>query len=333
MGNTTSQKPIAITPGDPAGIGSEITLKAHHAGIRGFFAINDVAYLESVSQSIGITSKFRQIDTPLEFDPNSASLQVLPIKWAETPVAGAPSQANANTVIKSIEASASWAQDGLCSAIVTNPIAKATLYDAGFKHPGHTEFLGSMSPKTPGAPMMMLACDALRVVPLTVHIPLNEVAATLTTQNIIEAGRLLATNLTKFFGIRSPRLAICGLNPHAGEGGTMGREDLDVIAPAIKQLRAEGITAFGPMPADTMFHAAARETYDAVLGMYHDQVLIPLKTIDFFGGVNVTLGLDFIRTSPDHGTGFDIAGKGVANPDSLIASIKMAKAMAATLAK
>ena len=210
-------------------------------------------------------------------------------------------------------------------------IAKATLYDAGFDHPGHTEFLGSMAPACAGGPVMMLANDMLRVVPVTVHIPLSAVATSLTTELIVEKGRLVAHALRKRFTIPYPRIAVCGLNPHAGELGRLGSEDAAIITPAINQLCAEGFDAKGPYSADTLFHEDARKTYDVVLGMYHDQVLIPLKTLDFFGGVNITLGLDFIRTSPDHGTGFDIAGKGVAKPNSLIAAIETAHAMAGHL--
>lgn len=329
MAPNAPYKPLAVTPGDPAGIGGEITLRAHHSGTGGFFTLNETSHLKALSKSIGLETDFREINSPADFDPDCTALQVLPIKWATTPVAGLPSPQNAPIIIDAIKTAALWAQSGECSAIVTNPIAKAPLYEAGFPHPGHTEFLGSLAPEKPGAPMMMLACDALRVVPVTVHIPLAEVATTLTTQMIIDAGRLLAENLKDKFGIPSPRLAVCGLNPHAGENGKMGHEDSEIIAPAIAQLQADGIDVFGPLPADTMFHSAARSGYDAALGMYHDQVLIPLKTLDFFGGVNVTLGLDFIRTSPDHGTGFDIAGNGTAKADSLIAALKMAKLMAA----
>lgn len=328
MAPNTTDKPIAVTPGDPAGIGGEITLRAHHSGVRGFFVLNEVEHLDTVSKSIGLSTEFREIDGPGSYDPACTALQVSSLNWAQPPIAGTPSPENAPLIIGAIEAAARWAQTGACAAMVTNPIAKAPLYEAGFIHPGHTEFLGSLAPEKPGAPLMMLACDELRVVPVTVHIPLADVPKKLTTSMIVDAGRLLADNLRINFGIPSPRLAVCGLNPHAGEGGKMGREDIDIIAPAISQLQADGIDAYGPVPADTMFHEAARSGYDAALGMYHDQVLIPLKTLDFFGGVNVTLGLDFIRTSPDHGTGFDIAGKGVAKADSLIAAIEMAKMMA-----
>ena len=235
---------------------------------------------------------------------------------------------NAPAVIDAIRAAAAFAQQGRASAIVTNPIHKSVLIEAGFEHPGHTEFLGSLAPERDGAPVMMLACDALRVVPLTVHIALRDVAGMLNSADIIAKGRLLAEALRDFFGVDNPRIAVCGLNPHAGENGQFGDEDSRIIAPAISALQNDGIDAFGPLSADTLFHAEARKTYDAVLGMYHDQVLIPIKTLDFDGGVNVTLGLDFIRTSPDHGTALDIAGTGMARPDSMTSAIRLAADMA-----
>ena len=235
---------------------------------------------------------------------------------------------NAPAVIDAIRAAAAFAQQGRASAIVTSPIHKSVLIEAGFEHPGHTEFLGSLAPERDGGPVMMLACDALRVVPLTVHIALRDVAGRLNSDDIVAKGRLLAEALHDFFGVDTPRIAVCGLNPHAGENGQFGDEDSRIIAPAISALQNDGIDAFGPLSADTLFHAEARKTYDAVLGMYHDQVLIPIKTLDFDGGVNVTLGLDFIRTSPDHGTALDIAGTGMARPDSMTSAIRLAANMA-----
>jgi len=320
--------PIILTPGDPAGIGGELTIRAHKAGIGGCFTINDPVYLAATARQMECDIDILEIASPADYDPDSTALQVLSITWAEQPVAGEPTIANAPQIIDAIARGAGWAQSGECAAMVTNPIAKAPLLEAGFSHPGHTEFLGSLAPPRKGAPMMMLAADDFRVVPITVHIPLSAVAPRLNSEMIVDAGRLLSQSLSQFFDIAAPRIAVCGLNPHAGEQGRMGHEDNAIIAPAIAQLQGEKINAFGPLPADTLFHSEARKTYDAVLGMYHDQVLIPLKTVDFFGGVNVTLGLDFIRTSPDHGTGFDIAGKGIARPDSVIAALKMASRMA-----
>ena len=323
-----TRTPILLTPGDPAGIGAEIALRANIAGCHDFFLIENAARITALAHDLNLDVRVQKISHPANFHQDNKALQVLDIDWPTTPVFGAPDVANARPVIDAIETGAKWAQDGTVAAVVTNPIAKATLYDAGFAYPGHTEFLGSIAPVRTGGPAMMLACDMLRVVPVTVHIPLSAVASSLTPDLIIDKGRLVTHALRTHFAIPSPRLAVCGLNPHAGEQGRMGTEDEAIITPAISHLRADGINAMGPYPADTLFHEDARKTYDLVLGMYHDQVLIPMKTLDFFGGVNITLGLDFIRTSPDHGTGFDIAGKGVARPDSLIAAIRTAKSMA-----
>ena len=324
---TVAQPPVVVTPGDPAGIGGEIALRAKKAGCDDFCLIGNASRITALAQTLDLDVEIQKISHPTEFRPNSDALQILDIAWPVAPVAGSPDVDNAQTVIKAIETGARWAQHGTVAALVTNPIAKATLCDAGFAYPGHTEFLGSMAPQCPGGPTMMLACDTLRVVPVTVHIPLLAVASSLKTEMIIDKGRLVAHALRVHFAIPSPRLAVCGLNPHAGEQGRMGMEDAAIIKPAVDRLRADGINATGPHPADSLFHEDARKTYDVVLGMYHDQALIPLKTIDFFGGVNITLGLDFIRTSPDHGTGFNIAGKGVARPDSLIAAIRTAHSM------
>ena len=324
------QKPIILTPGDPAGIGAEISLKAWQQGCNDFVIFEDAARLQSLANDFGMDIPITSLPNLGAYEPDSQALQVMPISWNVTPIAGKSETANAPMVIQSIKDAAGLVQAGQAAAMVTNPIAKATLYEAGFAYPGHTEFLGSLCTPDHGAPLMMLACDDLRVVPLTVHIPLSEVASNVTSEAIINACRLMAKSLYRYEQVNDPHIAICGLNPHAGEQGSMGQEDASIIAPAIAALRAENINVTGPHPADTLFHAEARSRYDAVLGMYHDQVLIPLKTIDFYGGVNITLGLDFIRTSPDHGTGFDIAGQGLARPDSLIAAIKKARRMAST---
>ena len=318
-------RPLLITPGEPAGIGSEIALKAWQGGISDICLIEQPAQIAQMAASLGITAKIREIDDPASFDGSSQDLHVIPISWKAAPIAGVPDPANAPQVIDAIRQAALWSQSRTAAGIVTNPIQKSSLYDAGFAYPGHTEFLASLSKPVAGAPLMMLACDELRVVPATIHIALNKVPAAISTAMIIEKCQLLHASLKANFGIDNPHIAVCGLNPHAGENGNMGNEDTQIILPAISKLQAEGVNATGPHPADTLFHSEARKTYDAVLGMYHDQVLIPLKTIDFFGGVNVTLGLDFIRTSPDHGTGLDIAGRGIARADSLIAAIKMAR--------
>ncbi len=320
--------PVILTPGDPAGIGAEITLKAHAAGERGFAIMEDPQRLADLADRLDITAGLHVIDRLAEIDPADDRLAVIPLAWAETPRAGIAEPRNAPIVIDSIRMAAGLARDGGAAAMVTNPINKAVLKAAGFDHPGHTEFLATLSTPRAGAPTMMLACDDLRVVPVTIHMALKDVPAALTGDDIFTKGMLLAETLRRDFSCPNPRIAVCGLNPHAGEDGQFGDEDRRIIAPAVERLQSAGMTAFGPVSADTLFHRRARETYDGVLGMYHDQVLIPIKTIDFDGGVNVTLGLDFIRTSPDHGTAFDIAGTGTAEAGSLIAAIRMARSMA-----
>ena len=255
------------------------------------------------------------------------ALPVLPLPHAVKAQPGRPDPAHAPAVIASIETAVDLARRGEAAAVVTNPIAKHVLYQAGFRHPGHTEFLASLAAEhgaEPPHPVMMLWSEALAVVPVTVHIPLRAVPAVLTTDLILRTARIVARELRTRFGVAQPRLALAGLNPHAGESGTLGDEDEAVIAPAVEVLRREGIAAEGPIPADTMFHARARSRYDAALAMYHDQALIPIKTIAFDEAVNVTLGLPFVRTSPDHGTAFDIAGRGIARPDSLMAALRLA---------
>lgn len=321
--------PIILTPGDPAGIGAEISLKAYAAGVRDFLLMEDPDRMANLAAQLGLDIPFYIAEGPLaSAAPAEDGLGIIPLSWPEPPVPGTADPRNGVVVIEAIRTAANWARSGKAAAIVTNPVNKAVLKAAGFTHPGHTEFLATLSPPRPGGPVMMLASEELRVVPATVHIPLREVTTQLTTADLIDKGRILGEALQRYFGCTTPRIALCGLNPHAGEDGQFGDEDGRIIAPAVAALCQDGIAATGPHSADTLFHPAARERYDAVIGMYHDQVLIPLKTIDFDGGVNVTLGLDFIRTSPDHGTAFDIAGSGVARPDSLIAAIRMARQMA-----
>ena len=260
------------------------------------------------------------------------ALPVFPLPGSGPVPPGRPDPASAATTIAAIETAVAMVRKGRAAAVVTNPIAKHVLHAAGFAHPGHTEFLAELAGApgaTPPRPVMMLWSEALAVVPVTVHVPLREVPGLLTADLVVETGRIVARELRARFGIDAPRLAVAGLNPHAGENGSLGTEDRDVVAPAVARMQAEGIAASGTHPADTMFHAAARRGYDAALAMYHDQALIPLKTIAFDEAVNVTLGLPFVRTSPDHGTAFDIAGKGVARPDSLIAALKLAARLAA----
>ena len=325
--------PVIITPGEPAGIGAEITLKSCAGPLRDtdlqVCLMEDPDRMSQLADQLGLDISITGISAPEDAMHLPAdTLGILPVTWAADPRPGMADTRNAPAVIDAIRAAAAFAQQGRASAIVTSPIHKSVLIEAGFEHPGHTEFLGSLAPERDGGPVMMLACDALRVVPLTVHIALRDVAGMLNSADILAKGRLLAEALRDFFGVDNPRIAVCGLNPHAGENGQFGDEDSRIIAPAISALQKDGIDAFGPLSADTLFHAEARKTYDAVLGMYHDQVLIPIKTLDFDGGVNVTLGLDFIRTSPDHGTALDIAGTGMARPDSMTSAIRLAANMA-----
>ena len=323
-----SALPLLITPGEPAGIGTEITLKAWQAGRNGICLIGDPEHIAQTAKSLDIKCNFYEIASPSLYDYDTSALAIIPITWHKKPIDGRPDPVNAPVVIDAIRQAVLWAQSGKAAGIVTNPIQKSCLYDSGFAFPGHTEYLSSLATTLPGGPLMMLACEKLRVVPATIHIPLSEVPNCITRSLIITKCTLINDCLRTDFGIQNPRIAVCGLNPHAGENGQIGKEDEQIIQPAIQQLVATGIDVTGPHSADALFHDQARETYDAVLGMYHDQVLVPLKTIDFFGGVNITLGLDFVRTSPDHGTGLDIAGNNVAHSGSMIAAINMAQKLA-----
>jgi 4-hydroxythreonine-4-phosphate dehydrogenase len=322
--------PLALTMGEPAGIGGEIVLEAWwrcRSGGPSFVAIDDPDRLRRLAQALGTTVAIREVaDAAEAVDIFGEALPVLPLRLAAEPVLGRPDPRNAPMVIESIRRAVELARRGQASGVVTSPIAKQVLYAAGFRHPGHTEFLAELAGSA--HPVMMLACSELRVVPVTIHVALAEAVRSLTRDAIVAAGRVTAAALRRDFGIAEPRLAVAALNPHGGEAGAMGDEEREIIAPAIAELRAEGIAATGPRPADTLFHPTARRRSDAVICMYHDQALIPLKTIDFERGVNVTLGLPFVRTSPDHGTAFDIAGKGIASPESMIAAIALAAEMA-----
>jgi 4-hydroxythreonine-4-phosphate dehydrogenase len=312
---------LALTMGDPAGIGGELTVKAWRARHRAgpvFFALDDPARLAAPGAPV------REIKAPEEAAAIfPVALPVLPVRLANAAQAGKPDAANAPAIIASIRQATEFALAGRAGGIVTNPINKAALYQAGFSHPGHTEFLAELTAAT-NPPVMMLACPALRVVPVTIHVSLRQAMAMLTTDAIVAAARITRTALREQFGIARPRLAVAGLNPHAGEGGALGDEEINIVVPAINILRADGADISGPWPPDTMFTEAARKTYDAAICMYHDQALIPLKTLDMHHGVNVTLGLPIVRTSPDHGTAYDIAGKGVADATSLIAALDLA---------
>ncbi len=319
--------PVALTCGDPAGIGPELAVEAWRA-LRDevpFFWIGDPRHLPEGSD-------VEIIATPAD-RPMAASrgLPVLPHSFAAPARPGTPTPENAKGVIEVIDRAVAMVMAGEASAICTAPVSKKVLTDwGGFRHHGHTEYLAELAGVRDV--VMMLAADELKVVPATIHIPLSEVPGALTSETLETTLRITEAALRRDFGIDRPRIAVAGLNPHAGEGGLLGREDDEVIAPVIRKLASEGLNITGPLPADTMFHAAARARYDAAVAMYHDQALIPIKTLAFDRGVNVTLGLPFVRTSPDHGTAFDIAGKGIADPTSLIEALKLADRMAGTRA-
>ncbi len=324
--------PLALTMGEPAGIGGEIALQAwlrRGDEVPAFYLIDDPGRLATLTQRFGWDVPIRTIAAPAAaLSIFATALPVLPVGGTTRAAPGQPDIADAPLVLGSIETAVADVRGGRAAALVTNPINKDALYRAGFRHPGHTEYLAELA-GTGQQSIMMLACPQLRVVPITIHLALRRAIETLSAAGIVYAGRVVDDALRRYFGIATPVLAVAGLNPHAGEAGGLGREVIDIVAPAVAELRAAGVDARGPLAADTMFHAEARRGYDAALCMYHDQALIPIKTIDFDGGVNVTLGLPFIRTSPDHGTAFGIAGQGIARPDSLIAALKLAAEMAA----
>jgi 4-hydroxythreonine-4-phosphate dehydrogenase len=330
-------QPLALTAGEPAGIGPELTLilwtKRAAFDVPIFAAVGDPALFEARAKLLGLNVPVEECSAA---DAERKFPAALPVIRAGNPVTAAPGKpddTSAQAASAAIRRAVQLVQTGQAAALVTNPIAKSVMYEAGFEFPGHTEFLAHLA-AAPGKPaprpVMLIWSDALAVVPVTIHVPLATVPLRLTTELIVETGRIVARDYARRFGIPHARLALCGLNPHAGEGGSIGNEEDKIIAPAIEALRTEGIAASGPYPADTLFHPIARKNYDVALGMYHDQVLIPAKTIAFDRAVNVTLGLPFIRTSPDHGTAFDIAGTGRANPASLLAALKLARRLADT---
>ena len=328
-------KPLALTLGEPAGIGPDITLQAwlrrNELKLPAFYLLGDRGFLESRAKALGLKVRLAEVGAGDASDAFADALPVVATGHAATARPGHPDHSSADAAIASIRHAVADVIAGRASAVVTNPIAKSVLYRAGFQHPGHTEFLAELAATgghTP-QPVMMLWSPALAVVPVTIHLSLRDAIARLSSDLIVTTARIAAAALRTRFGLASPRLAISGLNPHAGEDGALGDEDRTIVAPAIEILRGEGIEVSGPLPADTMFHDAARKTYDCAICMYHDQALIPVKTLAFEDAVNVTLGLPFIRTSPDHGTAFDIAGTGKANPSSLVAALRLASRMAA----
>ncbi|QDW39221.1 4-hydroxythreonine-4-phosphate dehydrogenase PdxA [Bradyrhizobium sp. KBS0727] len=328
-------KPLALTSGEPAGIGPDIALEAwlrrRELDLPPFYLLGDRAFFAERAKILGLTVELADVgpgDASVTF---ASALPVVATGEHATARPGLPDATSANAALASIRQAVDHVRTGQASAVVTNPIAKSVLYRAGFNHPGHTEFLAELAANGGPVPqpVMMLWSPTLAVVPVTIHVSLREALTQLTTELIVTTARIAVADLKARFGLAAPRLAVSGLNPHAGEDGSLGTEDITIVAPAIEILRRDGIDARGPLPADTMFHPAARQTYDCAICMYHDQALIPIKTIAFEDAVNVTLGLPFIRTSPDHGTAFDIAGTGKANPSSLVAALRLAARMAA----
>ena len=329
---------LALTLGEPAGIGPDLTLaiwrRRRELKAPPFYVVGDPDFLAARARVLGHDVPIRRVTPREAADAFATALPVVALGQRVTAQPGRPDDSSAAAAIASIDRAVADVLSGEAAAVVTNPIAKSVLYRSGFTDPGHTEYLARLAERAGGRPVlpvMMLWSPELAVVPVTIHIPLKDVMTQLTTRLIVDTGRIVARDMAARFGIARPRLAVAGLNPHAGEDGTIGREDVDVVAPAVAALRAEGIDVRGPLPADTMFHAAARTTYDAALCMYHDQALIPIKTLAFDHGVNATLGLPFVRTSPDHGTAFDLAGTDRADPSSLLAALKLAARLSARL--
>jgi 4-hydroxythreonine-4-phosphate dehydrogenase len=329
-------KPLALTIGEPAGIGPDITIQAwlrrNELKLPAFYLLGDRDFVSHRAKALGLELKLAEVSAGEASDAFAEALPVVATGHVTTAQPGRPDETSAGAAMASIRQAVGDVVAGRASAIVTNPIAKSVLYRAGFRHPGHTEYLAELAATnghTP-QPVMMLWSPALVVVPVTIHLSLRDAIAQLSSDLIVTTARIVDAALKVRFGLVNPRLAISGLNPHAGEDGSLGVEDKNIVTPAIEILRSEGIEVRGPLPADTMFHEAARKTYDCAICMYHDQALIPVKTLAFEEAVNATLGLPFVRTSPDHGTAFDIAGTGKADPSSLIAALRLAARMAAT---
>jgi 4-hydroxythreonine-4-phosphate dehydrogenase len=329
------EKPLALTTGEPAGIGPDITLKAwlrrEELKLPAFYLLGDRDALGKRADTLGLKVRLAEVRPEDALGTFADALPIVATGRKATAPPARPDDSSAEAAMASIRQAVADVIAGRAGAVVTNPIAKSVLYRAGFRHPGHTEFLAELAAGNGHAPqpVMMLWSPALVVVPVTIHVSLREAIARLSTELIVTTVRIVTAALQARFGLAHPRLAVSGLNPHAGEDGSLGTEDRTIVAPAVEILRGEGIEIRGPLPADTMFHDAARKTYDCAICMYHDQALIPVKTLAFEDAVNVTLGLPFIRTSPDHGTAFDIAGTGRANPSSLIAALRLAARMAA----
>jgi 4-hydroxythreonine-4-phosphate dehydrogenase len=328
-------QPLALTLGEPAGIGPDLALsvwrRRTELGVPPFYLVADPDFLKSRAERLGLDVPVAAVTPRTAVAAFSSALPVVAIDGPVTAAPGRPDRSSAPAAVASIRRAVADVMAGSAAAIVTNPVAKNVLYNWGFSEPGHTEFLATLVHEATGKtlrPVMMLWSPELAVVPVTIHLPLKEIFKQLSVELVVDTGRIVARDLAKRFGLPHPRLAIAGLNPHAGEEGTLGEEDGVIVAPAVARLVAEGIDARGPLPADSLFHAQARATYDVALCMYHDQALIPIKTLAFDHAVNVTLGLPFVRTSPDHGTAFDIAGTGRADPTSLVAALRLAARLA-----
>jgi 4-hydroxythreonine-4-phosphate dehydrogenase len=334
-GGSSLVQPLALTLGEPAGIGPDLALsvwcRRAELGVPAFYLVAEPDFLLRRAKQLGLNVPIATVMPRAAAATFPGALPVVAIDLPVSAEPGRPDRTSAPAAVASIRRAVADVMAGAAAAVVTNPVAKNVLYNWGFAEPGHTEFLAKLVQEATGKslrPVMMLWSPELAVVPVTIHLPLKEVFGQLSTELVVETGRIVAHDLAARFGLKRPRLAVAGLNPHAGEEGTLGEEDRAIVAPAVAQLNAEGIDARGPLPADSLFHAQARATYDAALCMYHDQALIPIKTLAFDHAVNVTLGLPFVRTSPDHGTAFDIAGTGRADPTSVVAALRLAARLA-----
>jgi len=328
-------KPLALTLGEPAGIGPDLALAVWNRRadlqLPPFYVVGDTEFLRRRANRLGLDIPVATVAPHAAATVFRSALPVVAVGVQATAEPGRPDRSSAAVAIASIRRAVGDVLEGAAAAVVTSPVAKNVLYDSGFAEPGHTEFLATLVHEATGKPLrpvMMLWSPELAVVPVTIHLPLKEIFQHLSTELVVETGRIVARDLAARFRIPRPKLVIAGLNPHAGENGTLGDEDRTIVAPAVERLVADGIDARGPLPADSLFHEQARESYDVALCMYHDQALIPIKTLAFDHAVNVTLGLPFVRTSPDHGTAFDIAGTGKADPASLIAALRLASRLA-----
>jgi 4-hydroxythreonine-4-phosphate dehydrogenase len=328
--------PLALTLGEPAGIGPDLTIQIWRQraelGLPAFYLIGDPDFIRRRAQLLDISVDVRVVEPSQAREAFARALPIVPLEAPVGTLPGKPDASSAPAAIASIRRAVADVLAGNAAAVVTNPVAKNVLYRSGFAEPGHTEFLAKLVQDATGIqlrPVMMLWAPELAVVPVTIHLPLRDVVSRLTSNLIVETGKIVERDLRERFSIPRPRLAVAGLNPHAGEAGSLGEEDHMIVEPAVKRLQSDGFDVIGPLPADSLFHARARATYDVALCMYHDQALIPIKTLAFDHAVNVTLGLPFVRTSPDHGTAFDIAGKGGAKPLSLVAAIFLAARLSA----